>query len=66
MNVQVAFNAGKAAQAQTALSQQKAVDNSEDQNQGDLDAMQKNIDSKPPEQKSVFASPGQFGNQFAS
>ena len=40
MSVQVAFNAGKAAQAQTALSQQKDVDDQETQKQDDLDQMQ--------------------------
>ena len=64
MSVQVAFNAGKAAQAQTALSQQKDVDDQETQKQDDLDQMQQNTQSEPVEPKQVFA-PGQFGNQFA-
>jgi hypothetical protein len=64
MSVQVAFNAGKAAQAQTALAQQQSVDDDQERKDAELDVMQKNIDSKPPEQKQVFA-PGQFTNQFA-
>jgi len=64
ISVQVAFNAGKAAQAQAALSQQQATDDEDKNKQADLDVMQKNIQSDPVEPKQVFA-PGQFTNKFA-